>query len=225
MSLGAAVQAGWVLDRAVLKSIVPGAFTMKVNTALRFLLVGLSLTAGPPGAEATFYFTLEPEPPHGRGSQDHPAGGSNADGEAMTLRALKMNRIDNEIVMTRGGAAVVEHLHGEDDAGRRSASLSQAVLLGLKLPKLDGLQVLERIRAHPSTRPLPVVIFTSSDEESDLAHSYDLGANSYARRPVAFAEFTDAVRRLGMHWMLIKKTPLGACKVHESRPWPPHCAC
>lgn len=132
----------------------------------------------------------------------------NADDEAMTLRALKMNHIDNEIVVMRDGAAAVEYLHG-GGAGRGTALLPQVVLLDLKLPKLDGLQVLECIRAHPATRTLPVVILTSSDEEQDLARSYTLGANSYVRKPVTFAEFTEAVRQLGMYWMLINKAPPG----------------
>lgn len=130
----------------------------------------------------------------------------NPDDEAMTLRALRLNNIENEITVVRDGAAAVEFLLGADGASPMTA-LPQVVLLDLKLPKMDGLQVLERIRGNPATKGLPVVILTSSDEEQDIARSYDLGVNSYVRKPVEFKDFTDAIRQLGMYWLLINKAP------------------
>ncbi|HEX7926020.1 MAG TPA: response regulator [bacterium] len=132
----------------------------------------------------------------------------NPDDEAMTLRALKSNQVANEIVVARDGVAALDYLNGTGDhAGRDTSQLPQVVLLDLKLPKLDGIQVLERIRATPATRTLPVVVLTSSDEEQDLVRTYALGVNSYVRKPVDFKEFTEAVRTLGVYWLLINQTP------------------
>ena len=123
----------------------------------------------------------------------------NPDDEAMTLRALKHNQVANDIVVTRDGVEALDYLNGTGGyAGRDTSQLPQVVLLDLKLPKLDGIQVLERIRATPATRLLPVVVLTSSDEEQDMVRTYALGANSYVRKPVDFKEFVEAVRTLGL---------------------------
>lgn len=121
--------------------------------------------------------------------------------EALTLRALKKNNIGNEVVVARDGAEAVERLFG---AGNQ-APLPQLVLLDLKLPKVDGLEVLKRIRAEERTRLLPVVILTSSVEERDLIEGYRLGANSYVRKPVDFVEFAEAVRQLGLYWLILNR--------------------
>ena len=122
--------------------------------------------------------------------------------EALTLRALKKNNIGNEVVVARDGAEAVERLFG---AGASQAPLPQLVLLDLKLPKIDGLEVLRRIRAEQRTRLLPVVILTSSVEERDLVEGYRLGANSYVRKPVDFTEFAEAVRQLGLYWLILNR--------------------
>jgi CheY-like chemotaxis protein len=132
----------------------------------------------------------------------------NPSDEALTLRALKKNNIGNEVVVMRDGAAALDYLL---DSGTASdperLSLPQLVLLDLKLPKIDGLEVLRRIRAEPRTQLLPVVILTSSTEERDLVQGYSLGANSYVRKPVDFVEFAEAVRQLGLYWLLINEPP------------------
>ena len=122
--------------------------------------------------------------------------------EALTLRALKKNNIGNEVVVARDGAEAVDRLFG---AGGNQAPLPQLVLLDLKLPKIDGLEVLKRIRAEERTRLLPVVILTSSVEERDLIEGYRLGANSYVRKPVDFVEFAEAVRQLGLYWLILNR--------------------
>lgn len=131
----------------------------------------------------------------------------NPDDEELTLRALERNHVANDVVVVRDGAEAVEYLLGEGDRGRGDRSLPQVVLLDLKLPKLDGLEVLRRIRAHERTRLLPVVILTSSDEERDKVDSYSLGANSYIRKPVDFDQFTEAVRQLGLYWLVLNEPP------------------
>lgn len=125
----------------------------------------------------------------------------NPDDEALALRALKKNNIANDVHVARDGAEALAYLSA---AG---AALPQVVLLDLKLPKVDGLQVLRRIREDERTRVLPVVILTSSQEERDLVESYRLGANSYIRKPVDFAQFTEAVRQLGLYWLVLNQTP------------------
>ncbi len=130
------------------------------------------------------------------------------DDEALTLRALKKNNIQNEVVVARDGAAALEYLFGTGAyAGRDPSILPQVVLLDLKLPKLDGLEVLKRLRADPRTKLLPVVVLTSSKEEQDLIQSYGAGANSYVRKPVDFNQFSEAVRQLGLYWLLLNETP------------------
>jgi two-component system response regulator len=132
----------------------------------------------------------------------------NPDDEALTLRALKRNNILNEVVVARDGVEALDYLFGTGShAGRDTAQLPEMVLLDLKLPKIDGLDVLRRIRSEPRTRRLAVVILTSSNEERDIISSYDLGANSYIRKPVDFNQFMDAVRQLGIYWLVLNVSP------------------
>jgi CheY-like chemotaxis protein len=128
----------------------------------------------------------------------------NPDDEALTLRAFRKNNIQNEIVVARDGVEALDYLFSDGQADR---SLPQMVLLDLKLPKVDGMEVLRRIRATPSTKLLPVVILTSSREEIDLINGYSLGANSYIRKPVDFLQFMDAVRQLGLYWLVLNEPP------------------
>jgi two-component system response regulator len=132
----------------------------------------------------------------------------NPNDEALTLRALKKNNIKNVIVIMRDGAEALDwlFLRGEH-AGRDPELVPQVVLLDLKLPKLDGLEVLRAIRADARTKRLPVVILTSSDEDQDLIAGYDLGTNSYVRKPVDFGQFTEAVRQLGLYWLVLNEGP------------------
>ena len=125
----------------------------------------------------------------------------NPDDEALTVRALQRSRLVNQIEIARDGAEAVARLEDE------SQPLPGLVLLDLKLPKLDGIELLRRIRANPRTRLLPVVVLTSSAEERDLVDSYALGANSYVRKPVDFVQFTDAVATLGMYWLVVNRPP------------------
>jgi two-component system, response regulator len=132
----------------------------------------------------------------------------NPDDVELTLRAFRKSKIANEIVVARDGVEALDYLFATGQhAGRDNSSLPQLVLLDLKLPRLDGLQVLERIRANGKTRLLPVVILTSSTEQPDLLTGYSLGANSYIRKPVDFQEFVVAVRRLGLYWLLLNQPP------------------
>jgi two-component system response regulator len=132
----------------------------------------------------------------------------NADDEALTIRALKKNNIRNEVVVTRDGAEAVNYLLGRGAyEGRDTSVLPQIVLLDLKLPKLDGLDVLRAIRGDERTKRLPVVILTSSKEDRDLLSGYELGANSYVRKPVDFTEFAEAVRQLGLYWLVLNESP------------------
>ncbi len=132
----------------------------------------------------------------------------NADDEALTLRALKKNNIKNEVIVAHDGAEALEYLFGTGKfAGWNSDFIPQVVLLDLKLPKVDGLEVLRRLRADQRTKLLPVVILTSSTEEQDRIKGYDLGANSYVRKPVDFSQFIDAVRQLGLYWLILNEAP------------------
>jgi two-component system response regulator len=129
----------------------------------------------------------------------------NPDDEALTLRALARNHIRNQVVVARDGVEALALLHG--DADRPPGVLPAVVLLDLKLPKIDGLEVLRRLRSHPRTCLVPVVMLTSSMEERDLAASYGRGVNSYVRKPVDFAAFMEAVRQLGLYWLVLNAGP------------------
>ena len=132
----------------------------------------------------------------------------NPDDEALTLRALKKNNIKNEVVVARDGAEALEFLFGTGKyAGRNTDVIPQVVLLDLKLPKVEGLEVLRQVRADRRTKLLPVVILTSSNEEQDRIQGYDLGANSYVRKPVDFSQFLEAARQLGLYWLVLNEAP------------------
>lgn len=132
----------------------------------------------------------------------------NPDDVDLTLRAFRKSNVANEVVVARDGVEALDYLFATGShAGRDANALPQLILLDLKLPRLDGLQVLERIRGNPKTKLLPVVILTSSTEERDLVSGYALGANSYVRKPVDFQEFVDAVRQLGLYWLLLNQRP------------------
>jgi two-component system response regulator len=131
----------------------------------------------------------------------------NPDDVELTLRAFRKNNIANEVLVARDGAEALEHLSGGILVPRDFSALPQLVLLDLKLPKLDGLEVLRRLRAEPRTRLLPVVILTSSTEEQDLIRGYDLGANSYVRKPVDFVQFLEAARQLHLYWLVMNEAP------------------
>ena len=132
----------------------------------------------------------------------------NPDDEALTLRALKKNNIMNEVMVARDGVEALDYLFCRGiHAGRDMQMQPALILLDLKLPKVDGLDVLREIRANPSTQLLRVVILTSSKEEQDLINGYRLGANSYIRKPVDFGQFMEAVRQLGLYWLVLNETP------------------
>ena len=132
----------------------------------------------------------------------------NPDDEALTLRALRKNNIGNDVVIVRDGAEALDYLFGTGAySGRDLRSLPAVTLLDLKLPKVDGLEVLRRLRSDERTELIPVVILTSSVEEQDLVRSYKLGANSYIRKPVDFSQFAEAVRQLGLYWLVINEPP------------------
>ena len=128
--------------------------------------------------------------------------------EKLTVLAFKQCGVANTIVVERDGAAALDYLFGTGaHAGRDVSLLPSVVLLDLNLPKIDGLDVLRRIRADERTKLLPVVVLTASKEEEDIVRSYSLGANAYVRKPVAFAEFSEAVRTLGLFWLLLNQRP------------------
>ncbi len=132
----------------------------------------------------------------------------NPDDEALTLRALKKNDFQNEVIVARDGAQALEYLFATGEPEEHAAEVvPQLVLLDLKLPRVDGLEVLRRIRADERTRLLPVVILTSSREQRDLVEGYGCGANSYIRKPVDFGQFVEAVRQLGLYWLVLNETP------------------
>jgi len=132
----------------------------------------------------------------------------NPDDEALTLRALSKNNIKNQVVVARDGVEALDYLFGTGAySGRDAHLIPQVVLLDLKLPKLDGLEVLRRLRADERTKLLPVVILTSSLEEQDRLRGYDLGANSYVRKPVNFNQFMEAVLQLGLYWLILNERP------------------
>ena len=133
----------------------------------------------------------------------------NPDDVELTMRAFRKNKIANDIIVARDGVEALNYLFGTGAyAGRETKDTPRIILLDLKLPKLDGLQVLERLRADERTSLIPVVILTSSKEEYDLMRSYRNGANSYVRKPVDFNEFVEAVRQIGLYWLLINEAPM-----------------
>jgi CheY-like chemotaxis protein len=130
----------------------------------------------------------------------------NPDDEKLTVRALKKNNIVNEVAIARDGVEALDYLFGTGvHAGRDLSVMPTLVLLDLKLPKIDGHEVLRRIRADERTRRLPVVILTTSKEEQDLLNGYNSGANSYIRKPVDFTQFTEVVRQLGLYWLVLNE--------------------
>lgn len=132
----------------------------------------------------------------------------NQDDEELALLAFGRSRIANQVVVVRDGQEALDYFFGtEDQAWHNARPLPQVILLDLKLPKVDGLEVLRRLRADPRTRRLPVVVLTSSKEEQDLIESYNLGANSYVRKPVEFARFAEAVQQLEMYWLVLNEAP------------------
>ena len=132
----------------------------------------------------------------------------NKDDEDLTLRALRKANIANEVFVARDGQEALDFLFSTGKhAGRDPQALPAVVLLDLKLPKLNGIDVLHRLRADPRTRLIPVVVLTSSSEDEDMMRSYESGANSYVRKPVEFAAFAEAVTQLGIYWMLLNQNP------------------
>ncbi|AVH69564.1 response regulator [Nostoc sp. 'Lobaria pulmonaria (5183) cyanobiont'] len=132
----------------------------------------------------------------------------NPDDEALTLRALKKNNILNEVVVARDGVEALDYLFGKGVYAARDMSvMPNLILLDLKLPKMDGLEVLRHLRTDDRTKILPVVILTSSKEEQDLINGYSSGANSYVRKPVDFSQFSEAVRQLGLYWFVLNESP------------------
>lgn len=130
----------------------------------------------------------------------------NPDDEELTLLALKEGNILNEVVVARDGVEALDYLFGTGKyVGRDTSCLPQVILLDLKLPKLSGIEVLERLRADQRTKLIPIVILTSSSEEEDVIASYRAGANSYVRKPVEFHRFADAVKQLGLYWLLLNE--------------------
>jgi two-component system, response regulator len=132
----------------------------------------------------------------------------NPDDEVLTLRAFKKSKLRNEVIVARDGVEALDYLFGTGQyEGRDMNMMPQLILLDLKLPKIDGLEVLERLRADPRTQLLPVVILTSSREQEDLVRSYSLGANSYVRKPIDFTQFIDAIQQLGLYWLVLNQNP------------------
>jgi CheY-like chemotaxis protein len=132
----------------------------------------------------------------------------NPDDITLTLRALKKNSIFNEVVVAKDGVEALDYLFGTGIyAGRDTSVMPVVTLLDLKLPKIDGFEVLKRVRSNERTKLIPIVILTSSKEDDDLINGYSLGANSYIRKPVDFEQFTEAIRELGLYWILINEPP------------------
>lgn len=132
----------------------------------------------------------------------------NPDDVELTLRAFERSKLMNEIVVARDGGEALEYLFATGThAGRDLSVMPEVVLLDLNLPKIDGLEVLRRLRGDDRTRRLPVVVLTSSNEEQDVLRSYDLGANSFVRKPVDFAQFLEAAQQLGLYWLVVNEPP------------------
>ena len=131
------------------------------------------------------------------------------DDAELTIRAFEKSRLVNEVVLVRDGQEALDYLFGAGlHAGRDLSVMPELVLLDLKLPKLGGLEVLRRMRQDPRTRRQPVVVLTSSNEEQDIISSYDLGANSFVRKPVDFEQFLEAARQLGLYWLVLNSPPV-----------------
>ncbi len=136
----------------------------------------------------------------------------NPDDVELTLRALKKHSITNEVIVVRDGQETLDYLFGGDEhKGCEPSELPTVILLDLKLPKVDGLEVLQQLRANQRTKLVPVVVLTSSKEEQDMISSYKCGANSFVRKPVEFGEFAEAVRQLGLYWLLLNEPPPPEC--------------
>jgi CheY-like chemotaxis protein len=132
----------------------------------------------------------------------------NPDDEALAIRALKRNHISNQIVVAHDGVEALDYLFGNGVYANRDLSIKPTVvLLDLKLPRVDGIEVLRRLREDDRTKLMPVVILTTSSEEQDMLDSYSLGCNSYIRKPVDFIQFSEAIRQLGMYWLLMNEPP------------------
>jgi two-component system response regulator len=133
--------------------------------------------------------------------EDNPAD------QELTLHVLKRHNLANRVKIARDGAEALDFIFGPESGTRVEEFRPRMILLDLKLPKLDGLGVLKRLRADPRTRTLPVVVLTSSSQDADVIASYNLGANSYVRKPVDFVEFTQAAKQLGLYWLLMNRAP------------------
>jgi CheY-like chemotaxis protein len=131
----------------------------------------------------------------------------NPDDEALILRALKKCNVKNEVEVVRDGAEALDYLFKNGQFATRATGDPTVVLLDIRLPKINGLEVLERVRADKKTRRVPVVMLTSSDEQEDMIRSYDLGCNSYVRKPVEFDKFMEAIGSLGLYWLLVNEPP------------------
>ncbi len=131
----------------------------------------------------------------------------NPDDEELTLLALRESKILNEVVVAHDGLEALAYLLGTENSGRQRTHMPELILLDLKLPKLDGLEVLKRLRADPRTELIRIVILTSSSEEEDMLASYRGGANSYVRKPIEFHKFAEAVKQVGMYWLLLNEAP------------------
>jgi two-component system response regulator len=140
----------------------------------------------------------------------------NADDELLTVRAFKKSNVANKVVVARDGVEALDWLFATGDHAGRDLSIEpQIILLDLKLPRLDGLEVLRRIRADARTALLPVIIMTSSKEDEDIVRSYELGANSYIRKPVEFDRFAEAVKNLGIYWLVLNQRPPSGSTKHS----------
>jgi len=132
----------------------------------------------------------------------------NPDDVALTLHALRTNNVSNKIQVARDGAEALDFIFGRGPhAGRTLKDGPRVILLDLKLPKVDGLEVLRQIKGHQDTRQIPVVVLTSSKEERDIVRSYQLGVNSYIVKPIDFAQFAESVRQLGLYWIILNQPP------------------
>ncbi|GAB4524770.1 MAG: response regulator [Anaerolineae bacterium] len=132
----------------------------------------------------------------------------NRDDEGLTLRAFRKSKVANDVVVVRDGAEALNFLFGQESyIGRDVSRLPEIILLDIKLPKMDGLEVLRQIRSQQLTKRIPVIVLTSSNEERDVVGSYDLGANSYIRKPVDFDQFIGAVQQLGLYWLVLNESP------------------